>query len=558
MTGKAHRSSVSASATSSSAEGVWHAFDARKILDMMPGLVAYFDTDLVFRYVNPAYAHVRGRDVESVIGRTCLEIVGPRNFATIHTRLERAASGETVSFEYDLISRGLKRRVHAHYQPDFDENGKVRGVLATLADQDSTEEMRERAVRSEALFEDAFLNAPIGMLLVNPEGRMQRTNRSFTSMLGRSHAELMEMGFAEISHPADVEPDIAKFNEILRGESSGYTIDKRYIHADGNVVEAVLSVSAMRNPEGEIVQFISHVLDVTEARRAERTLRAANAQLSLAMEALRGGFWHLDLSNWRFETSDQLAEYIGGPGTGRLDFNRYVDLINEADRAGAHFQGLIQGHAERARVHYRISTRLGERWFQCDRRLIRDGAGKPAAIVGVVIDITEDREQLEQSLAAAESDALTGLLNRRGLRSRFEREALALTGGWAVLLVDLDGFKQINDMFGHGTGDEVLVRAAKAMRNAVREGDLVARLGGDEFALILPSADRALLERIAPRLTNDIYSEVTENHRTLIVSCSIGATLVGEPGLDLDKAIAKADAALYAAKHAGKHTWRIG
>jgi GGDEF domain-containing protein len=137
------------------------------------------------------------------------------------------------------------------------------------------------------------------------------------------------------------------------------------------------------------------------------------------MEAVRGGFWHMDVAQKKFETSDRLAQFIGGSEAALLDLQRYVEKINSADGASADLTPLLDGEVDQSVAEYRLMTVNGERWMRCDRRLLRDEAGHPKRIV--VIDFTDEKTRLDHFERSAETDALTGLLNRRGLQKASRR-----------------------------------------------------------------------------------------------------------------------------------------
>nr|WP_244564266.1 diguanylate cyclase [Rhizobium sp. RU36D] len=529
--------------------------ESTRILELLPGLVCSFDTNLRYVYSNEAYARMRGHDPHAILGLHYSEIVGPTNAVAIRKPLEEALLGISADFEYDIITATGKRRALANYRPNIGLDGKVYGVHAFITDLTTVRHRHLLDIEKEALFEDSFRNAPIGIAIVDPLAKITRANESFASMLGRTPADMVGVWLGDISHPDDLDSDRKAFLAVLNGRSNGYRLDKRYIHADGSVVEAALSVSAMRNAAGEIVYFVSHALDLTEQRKAARALEASNMQLSLAMEIVRGGFWQYNISSSEFQTSRQLGQFIHGPEGTELDIGGYLDRIPSQDRDLADMSALIDGDVEQAVAQYRLATLAGERWMRCERRLIRDGAGRPMTIVGVVIDITEEYEQLQRSREQADTDSLTGLLNRRGLQHRVERAVGQRH--WAALVVDLDGFKQVNDIHGHAAGDHVLIETARRMLGVVRDGDIVARLGGDEFVVVLPNGDRAMLNVVANRLIEAVRQPSHFSGHTLQVSCSIGAASLEAGQTDLAAALKQADAALYQAKASGKNTWRV-
>jgi len=222
-----------------------------------------------------------------------------------------------------------------------------------------------------ALFDFAFDHAPIGIAVVDTQGRIIRGNEAFSRLVGIPLGEIEGVPFAEFTHPNDIEADLALFREVLEGRRDGYTIEKRYLRRDGSIVYVLIHVAAMRAASGEVVRFLSQIEDITTHKEHERQLAERAAQLELAMEAVRGGFWHMDVGSGIFETSDRLAHFVGGPEAARLDLQNYVDRIDEEDRSAADLTPLLAGNVEQSVAQYRLKTVSGDRWMRCDRRLLR-------------------------------------------------------------------------------------------------------------------------------------------------------------------------------------------
>jgi diguanylate cyclase (GGDEF)-like protein len=181
-------------------------------------------------------------------------------------------------------------------------------------------------------------------------------------------------------------------------------------------------------------------------------------------------------------------------------------------------------------------------------------------MVAVVEDITSDQEALEQQKREAELDPLTGLLNRRGgdRRLRLALDQMAQHGPLAVIVTDADGFKEINDRFGHAAGDEVLSGIAGRLRSAIRHGDDVARLGGDEFIIVARVADEAEAQTIASRCVNTMAEPIRASRAGGPQRVTLSAGLaVAYPGqsVSADLLLDSADQALYRAKAEGGNCW---
>lgn len=524
------------------------------MLNLMPGLVAYFDRELRYLYANEKYIEWRGLSPQEIIGKHCSEVVGSENYPLISVKLREALAGSAVTYEYDLFDGEFSRRVQGNYVPEFDGAGNVSGVLILVTDISARHDLQSRIAESEAVFDDAFENAPIGKAMADPEGRLLRSNAAFAAMMGRTVIDLVGMNFRDLTHPDDVNKENDLFKEVLDGARDGYRIEKRYLRKDGAIVPAALAVSVSRDRAGRAKRFIAHIADVSERVAAERKLEEANTRLSLALDAVRGGFWHLDIAGGQFVTSPQLSNFITG-NEAPLDLEGYAGKIHLEDIGNADLTSLIDGTVDRSSMQYRLETVTGTHWMRCDRRLLRDAHGQPLQIVGVTIDITEEHRQQARYRTEADTDALTGVLNRRGLARRFHSLGVSRVTG--VLAIDLDRFKETNDRFGHKAGDAVLAEVSRRILTETRRDDLVARIGGDEFVVVVLDAAPDTLTALAARLSLSLSEPFEASGQILPISGSVGAAGIGSEPCDLDAMLARADAALYTVKSSGRGHWRL-
>jgi diguanylate cyclase (GGDEF)-like protein/PAS domain S-box-containing protein len=200
------------------------------------------------------------------------------------------------------------------------------------------------------------------------------------------------------------------------------------------------------------------------------------------------------------------------------------------------------------RIEYRFLVASGQyRWFSDVIRVIRKADGSGHRLVGVMIDIT-DQKRIEETLAwRATHDTLTGLLNREQLDIELER-VHRLREPWALLFLDLNGFKDVNDGLGHSIGDEVLRIVAKRLSAATRPDDIVARFGGDEFCVLALVPDRDTAVTIAQRLRDAVHGAATVGGHTLRLTVTVGIAYVASIGSP-ETLLRQADAAMYSAKH---------
>lgn len=291
--------------------------------------------------------------------------------------------------------------------------------------------------------------------------------------------------------------------------------------------------------------------DVTDAKRSEADLREANARLTLAFEALQGACWHLDPATETFEASPGLALLAGEPAPRVLSLSEWRSLIVPRDRARVSLAQLITGMADHLTTEYRIRQASGAvRWMRCSSRLMRDESGAPLRILGVTLDITDQKLRELDLIRDASRDSLTGLANRRACDEHLERAVAKASRNEeriAVLALDLDGFKPVNDCFGHAIGDQVLVEAARRIRRALRPYDLASRIGGDEFVILAEGLDAPEAHAVMDRIQAEFVPAFDTEAGPIAVGVSIGMAHYGA-GATAASILREADANLYEAK----------
>jgi diguanylate cyclase (GGDEF)-like protein/PAS domain S-box-containing protein len=226
------------------------------------------------------------------------------------------------------------------------------------------------------------------------------------------------------------------------------------------------------------------------------------------------------------------------------DRERILEEWSAAVRAGSGFESMFRF----------LTTREVVRWVSSRSSPMHDDRGQLISYVGTLEEITAYKQAEERLAHQATHDALTGLPNRILLQRRVEQaivSAQARGASLALLLLDLDRFKEINDTFGHHHGDVLLQQLSPRQLSAVRESDTVARLGGDEFGILLPGADRARAILVAERILDGLKQSILVERQALDIGISIGVAFYPDHGLDTTTLMQRADVAMYAAKRAG-------
>ncbi|MGE5243758.1 MAG: putative bifunctional diguanylate cyclase/phosphodiesterase [Betaproteobacteria bacterium] len=302
--------------------------------------------------------------------------------------------------------------------------------------------------------------------------------------------------------------------------------------------------------------------DVTDRIGAERELRRSEERLALAAEGANDGLWEWDLRTREFYFSGRWRVMMGlpaAPGIGRPE--EWTGRIHPDD-VGPLKEALeahLAGKTDCLRHEHRIRHEDGTyRWFLCRGVAVRGAGRRPARIAGSLTDTTDRVIAQERLRSAGFVDPLTGLCNRtvfvEGLGRRLEQLKQRRLGGWfAVLYLDLDRFKVVNDSLGHLVGDELLVKVSRRLETCLRSGDVLARLGGDEFAILLDRlGDEQQANAIAFRIQEALSAPFSIDSREVFTSASIGIAFGVAQYATPDEIMRDADTAMYHAKSRGK------
>jgi diguanylate cyclase (GGDEF)-like protein/PAS domain S-box-containing protein len=302
--------------------------------------------------------------------------------------------------------------------------------------------------------------------------------------------------------------------------------------------------------------------DVTERRRDEHALKRSEERLALAAEGANDGLWECNLRTQEFYFSSRWRAMIGLPAAGGIGRpEEWIDRVHPDDVAGlkealkAHVSGTTEHFQHEHRVRHEDGT---YRWFLC-RGVAAPGAGRrPVRIAGSLTDTTDRVIAQERLRSAGFLDPLTGLPNRadfvEGLGRRLDEfKQRRRDERFAVLYLDLDRFKVVNDSLGHLVGDELLVAVSRRLESCLREGDSLARLGGDEFAILLNQVgDEQQAKAVAFRIQKVLSAPLQVGGREVFTSASIGIAFGQAQYTNPDGIMRDADTAMYHAKAHGK------
>ena len=387
-----------------------------------------------------------------------------------------------------------------------------------------------------------------------PGNRVLAITAAFASLLGVTAGEVNGRPLLELVHPSDHLALTEVFAHL--DDPSGSSIESRFLQSDGHVL--YVQWTAYPTATAGVWQAVG--TDTADLAKLVADRRDLRTRLDLAIGQATAAVWDLDVTTGRLAWEPQAAEILGvSPASLPATPPELAAVVHPSDRAALE-QALSQLTAgSTSEVSLRVGDGPGVRFLSLrGRTLEHDGRGTSQRVVGLLLDVTTEKAMEEQLLRMSVSDALTGMPNRRAfdqaLRGEWRRSSRD-RGPLSLIMVDIDGFKQFNDRFGHLIGDQALIAVARALAAALnREGDLVARYGGEEFAVILPAADRLGAATIAHRLVEMIHNITVRQAPDWKLTVSVG-TATWDPDRELIKSsvlLGRADEALYEAKRQGK------
>lgn len=420
-------------------------------------------------------------------------------------------------------------------------------------------------VRQGAQFARIFENTSEGIFIAGTDGCIQSVNPAFSAITGYAAAEISGLRPDILRAEQGGQVDIAAFGAAISasGHWAGEIWSRR---KNGEVFPAAVKVSAIADANGHVTQFVGLCTDISERKQREVALLESEKRFRDFMEFAPIGMAIVALDGRLVKTNQALCGILGYSGA-ELEALSFEDLTPAQDLAAdlALRRKLLDGELpvwQAEKAYLRKDGSLV--WVQLTAAVMRGIHGTAQCFDVQVEDISERRRQQEQIRQLAYFDALTGLPNRRLLQDRLEQALAQARRGArlaAIAFLDLDHFKQVNDVHGHEVGDELLQAAAQRLCACVRRSDTVARQGGDEFIVVLAEiSDPAGAERVAAKIVEALAQpfELAAAGLTIdTITTSVGIAIFPLHGVSVLDLMKRADLAMYAAKEGGRNGYRL-
>jgi diguanylate cyclase (GGDEF)-like protein/PAS domain S-box-containing protein len=407
------------------------------------------------------------------------------------------------------------------------------------------------------LLSAALQAAANSVSITDPQGTILWTNPAFSSLYGYSAEEVVGANCRLVKSGLQ---DKLFYRQLWETISTGKAWRGEIINRrkDGTLIPEEMTITPVTSERGEITHYVAINQDITERKNDENALRQAEEKYRSIFEDAVVGIFQATPEGRLLNTNRAFARMHGYDSPEEIidkSFEKGRPLIIRPEQF-EDWSRQLQQHGVMRSSEVEVQCKDGSRkWVLVNLRAVRDHDGKIVFHEGTVEDITERKLAQEQVDYLAYYDALTGLPNRMMLHERLNSalSAAARRGSRvAVLFLDLDRFKIINDSLGHSFGDLLLQQVASRLQNEIRQHDTVARVGGDEFLIVLTDIlSVAEIEVICARIVKSLTGEFAIREHTLNVTCSLGVSIYPQHGNDGETLIKNADAAMYRAKDQG-------
>ena len=434
--------------------------------------------------------------------------------------------------------------------------------MGSVTDITENEQLEENTLKLEDKYRTIMEDMKESYYEIDLDGNFTFFNDALCRQLGYSREELMGMNYRVFTPPQNVKKQFELYKQVYRTGNPNELFPMEQIRKDGKLIFTESSVFPLRNGKEEIIGFRGIGRDVTERVQMEEALRRSGERYRTILEEIEEGYYEVDLEgNFTFANDAACCQF----GYSReelmgMNYRVYVPkddvknvykTWNKVYRTGEPVKSFPFASIKKDGTHIYLENSITP---------LRNKDGRIIGFRSVSRDITE-RKQFEQKLAEmATHDSLTGLPNRVLLSDRLMiGSALARRSGHrlAVLMLDLDRFKTVNDAMGHSVGDELLKAVGQRLSGIMRKSDTVSRIGGDEFVLVLPHISQIEhVTKFAERILNAFQEPFVFGRHRLQVTTSIGIAIYPEDGTNIENLLKSADSAMYLAKEQGRGIYK--
>ncbi|MGD0855456.1 MAG: PAS domain S-box protein [Dehalococcoidia bacterium] len=538
----------------------------RTIIERMQD--GYYEVDLRGNYTFANFS------MTNTIGYSIPELIG-KNYRLFIPKedIQRVFYAYNEVYRLGIPNKGLSHKfrrkdgtiifLESTIDLQTNEAGEVIGFKTVSRDISERKLLEEALMQSEERYRTILEEMEDAYYEVDLAGNFTFVNDATCRYTGYTRDELIGMNYRTVAHKDDIALIYRFYNHTYRTGEPNKGFSHRMVRKDGSICFVEAAVSLIKNKQGEAVGFRCVSRDVTSRKLLEEELARSEEKYRTILEQMQDAYYEIDADGNFLFTNEATCQSMGIPFDKLIETN-YNDLIPDEERPivnEAFSRVFATGIPNRAFAH-RVILATGNIVFaEVSISPLKDKQGKTIGFRCVARDVTE-RKQMEQLLAdMATHDFLTELPNRVLLIDRFEvalAQALRKDYKLAIMSLDLDRFKEVNDTMGHNVGDEVLKRVANKLALTVRSSDTVGRLGGDEFLLLLQEIhDLEDATTIADKIIHSFKEPITVEGHGFYLTASMGIAICPDDGNDLETLMKKSDASMYYSKRHGGNQYKV-
>jgi len=536
----------------------------RAVIEAAVDQIFMIDSEMKILSMNSFAAGFFHKKPEDMVGKSLTEIFPKQIAASTSANIQKVfETGIDIKIE-EILAFGDKNMWNStSLSPMKDLNGKVVAVIGIVRDITEHRKIEEERQKAAERIQDLYNNAPAGYHSLDKDGAYVRVNDTELAWLGYKRDELIGK---------------KKFTDILTDESRkvflrnfpvfkerGWVKDLEFelVRKDGTIFPTLVNATALKDEAGNFLMSRTTLFDITEVKRLQKMVTESEKKFRTILEEINDSYFELDLAgNFTF-VNNALCRVLRVTKEEVVGANfRSITILDEINDILAQFVRVRETGEPHKGLTFRLTRKDGVTEFaEISISPQKDDHGKIIGFRCVGRDVTE-RMELQSKLAIiAMHDALTGLPNRLLLYDRFNvacAQAQRNKRKLAIMELDLDHFKTINDSLGHAAGDELLKAMADRLTALVRKSDTVARLGGDEFVVLIPEFTNIKdVLKTAQKILSAFQDPSIANGQELQVTTSIGIAVFPRDGSNIEDLLKAADAAMYYTKEHGRNSYKL-
>ena len=530
----------------------------RLIADAVPARITYSDTRERLLFGNKRFAEYWGSDSRAIVGRKVADVVSPGAYDQIRPELARSYRGEARRFDLVVERAEGTQYYQVDHVPDIDKRGNVHGIVTISQDVTALRSAKQALTASERRMRMIADNLPALIAYLSADERYLFVNARSEQMFGLAPEQMVGRKVVDVMPPDVYAQSAPHFERVRQGNRARF---QRDVVRNGRRFSELVEMIPDVDKRGNVVGFYGLVQDITDLRAARAKAEESEQRLRSITDNIPSMIAYIDRDrHYRFNS--RFYESWTGRPVSEITGRHVRDVL------GADAYAAVQPNLDRAFAGERVDFDVEVRDPHGDSRFVRgtyipdlDADGNVIGVYSSSTDVTTLKKIERQLERLAQHDTLTGLPNRHTFNdaiamalSRSQQSGMQV----ALLFLDIDGFKQINDTLGHAGGDDVLREFARRLTGVVRSTDVVARLAGDEFVIILEGIHtRDECRFVARKIIAAMRSDFHAGDRAIKVTTSIGIALGHGLTTTAEALLKRADSALYAAKGQGRDTFEI-